>query len=246
VNSLRGIQAGIAFFYLIFSSGICAGSEAIETQYSRFGELVLKKDFENGSSISRDGRVIFESPKLEYLSINEIIATKRRDYLIVSQNLGGSGTPDVYSIIAIGPSSFVKIYPGVELTFNDGKVAHRILADGIEFALDDEGIYKRFALIERDNLTVQKKQMDRPKSLDVSSCQYLFTSVLSECATARGSQCRSTLGELSMANQRGLTSISRNIFFPAQSFSAMCDAVCISGYVWLQYPEFSKSICYFN
>ena len=221
-------------------------AQQIETKYSRFGEIVLQKDFENGSSISLDGKQIYKSPKLQYLSINEIISTKTRDYLIITENLGGSGTPDLNSILAIGPGRFLKLYCGVELLFADGKVSHRIVADGIEFSLQDEGIYKRTALIKNDVMTIRKEQMDRPKSLDPSSCQCQYTQVLPECASMRGNGCRGTLGNMSMASQRSLVGIERNVFFPAKAFSAMCDAMCARGYVWLQYSEFSKNICFFN
>src|SRR4029079_3036769 len=121
--------AWIVVLSLIFS--VCSAAADVETKYSRFGEIMLTRDFQNGSTIKLDGKVLYQSGKMQHLNIVEIIATKNRDYIVISENLGGSGTPDAYSVISIGPGNFEKLFANLELKFYEGRVSRKPLGAGI-------------------------------------------------------------------------------------------------------------------
>lgn len=244
--SNKNLAAAVLLALAQFCLFHAANAGTVERKYSRFGDIAVAADFERGSTISLNGAVIFRSPELEYLSFVELVSAENRDYIIVSENAGGSGTPDVFSIVAIGSGGFYRIYPGVALRAENGRVVSSVTGSAVRFALEDEGVYTREAVIENDTLRIVRKELDRPKSLNGQDCQYLFTQVLSECADQRGSTCGNTLDSLSMASQRGLSSALRNVFFPAKAFAAMCDAACSRGHVWLDYSQFADSICNFR
>jgi hypothetical protein len=236
-------------FAFLFHCVVAANSqyERTQTKYSRFGEIVLFQNFSKGSHLSLNGRVIHSTPAGQHLSIKDIVQTKTRDFIVIAENFGGSGTPDDYSIVSIGENGFSKLYGQLPLVFAGEKVSFSESEGTISFRLEDEGTFERFARISKDQLTVDRKAMVRPKALSGDECQLLFTQVLSECATIPKSRdCSDHTRNLSMASLRTISAISKNIFFPVKSFEAVCEAVCRRGYVWLQYRDFASNLCHFN
>lgn len=176
-----------------------------------------------------------------YLSIRALITLDfgAETVLIYSTNLGGSGTPDSYGLVSIGPKD--RIYE-TELPYGSDRFEYHATQNRIAFELGlDQGQEVR-AIYAGGRLEVTRSAA--PKTgLKSQDCDFLYNDVLGECANAGPATCSYDDMPISMASQRPINMMAANDpNFRQRDFQAACEQTCKSKRK-PAFAAFRKAVC---
>ncbi|MFC6047712.1 hypothetical protein ACFPYM_07690, partial [Methylobacterium hispanicum] len=176
-----------------------------------------------------------------YLGIRAVVALDfgADTVLVYSTNPGGSGTPDGFGLVSIGPRG--RIFEA-DLPVGSGQFEYRVAQDRISFELGlDQGREVR-AVYANGRLDVTRTAA--PKTgLKAQDCDFLYNDVLTECADARQTVCRYDDMQISMASQRPVNMMAADDpNFRRQDFEAACEQSCKVKRK-PAYAPFRKAVC---
>lgn len=176
-----------------------------------------------------------------YLAIRAVVALDfgADTVLVYSTNPGGSGTPDGFGLVSIGPGG--RIFE-TDLPVGSGQFEYRVTQDRISFELGlDQGREVR-AIYANGRLDVTRTAAPRT-GLKAQDCDFLYNHVLTECADARQTVCRYDDMQISMASQRPVNMMAADDpNFRRQDFEAVCEQSCKVKRK-PAYAPFRKAVC---
>jgi hypothetical protein len=211
----------------------------LEKAQTRLGKVEIKKTESAESKksfVSLNGKSIYDAEEFVSLSIAKVFKIGEDDILLMTENMGGSGTVPSYFFITLTKGS----KPIISESFLDpeGEPVQKQNQILIDLGFVDG---KQATLIyEKGKTTVKKEDAKKDERLE-DTCNTLYSDFYQKFIESKA--CDSELAEVGgMSTVRSYNTLISNPFIDSAKLEIFAKASCKKGNA-VKYSEFKKEVC---